>query len=71
MTHVRHACPALSAPMETGDGLLVRFLPTAPVPVDALIGLCDAARAHGNGVIEITARGSVQVRGLSPRSAPS
>jgi precorrin-3B synthase len=70
MTHVRHACPALSAPMETGDGLLVRLLPTGPIPLDAFIGLCAAARAHGNVVMEITARGSVQVRGLMPISAP-
>jgi len=70
MTHVRHACPALSAPMETGDGLLVRFLPTGTIPLDAFIDLCAAARAHGNGVVEITARGSIQVRGLTPLSAP-
>jgi precorrin-3B synthase len=70
MSHVRHACPALSAPMETGDGLLARLLPTRPIPLDALIGLCEAARVHGNGIMEITARGSIQVRGLSPRSAP-
>ena len=69
MSHVRHACPALSAPMETGDGLLVRILPTGVVPLDAFIALCEAARAHGNGVMEITARGSIQVRGLTPRSA--
>lgn len=70
MTHIRRACPVLSAPMETGDGLLVRFLPTAPIPLDAFIELCAAACAHGNGVIEITARGSVQLRGLTPLSAP-
>jgi precorrin-3B synthase len=70
MTHFRRACPALSAPMATGDGLLVRFVPAGPIPLDALIDLCAAARAHGNGVMEITARGSVQVRGLTPLSAP-
>jgi precorrin-3B synthase len=32
--------------------------------------LCAAARAHGNGIIEITARGSVQIRGLSAASVP-
>jgi precorrin-3B synthase len=56
--------------METGDGLLVRLLPTAPLPLDAFIGLCAAARAHGSGILEISARGSVQLRGLTPLSAP-
>ena len=32
--------------------------------------LCAAAREHGNGVIEVTTRGSIQVRGLSAQSAP-
>ena len=32
--------------------------------------LCAAARQYGNGIIEITARGSIQVRGLSAASAP-
>ncbi len=68
--HVRGACPSLPAPMETGDGLLVRLIVNAPVPLDAFIGLCELARAHGNGTIEVSARGSLQVRGLSPLSAP-
>jgi precorrin-3B synthase len=66
----RGACPSLSAPMPTGDGLLVRLLPAAPVPLDAMAGLCEAARRHGNGTIEITARGSLQIRGLTVHSAP-
>jgi precorrin-3B synthase len=66
----RGACPGLSAPMQTGDGLLVRLLPLAPIPLEAFIGLCEAARAHGNGIVEISARGSVQLRGLTPDSAP-
>jgi precorrin-3B synthase len=67
----RGICPGLSVPMPTGDGLLVRLRPTAPVPLDAFVGFCEAARRHGNGIIEISARGSLQVRGLTPRSAPS
>jgi precorrin-3B synthase len=66
----RGACPGLSAPMPTGDGLLVRLTPAAPVPLDAMAGFCEAARQHGNGTIEITARGSLQVRGLTLHSAP-
>src|SRR5258707_11257946 len=66
----RGICPGLSVPMPTGDGLLVRLRPTAPVPLDAMVGFCEAARRYGNGIIEISARGSLQVRGLTPRSAP-
>lgn len=69
-TPARGACPRLAAPMQTGDGLLARLLPVAPIPLDAFTGLCRAARAHGNGIIEISARGSFQVRGLTPLSAP-
>ena len=59
--------PGLLNPMETGDGLLAR-LPPARMPIAAFSGLCAAARAHGNGVVEVTARGSIQVRGLKPAS---
>jgi precorrin-3B synthase len=50
--------------MATGDGLLARLLPAGTITLDAMSGLCAAAQRHGNGVIEITSRGSVQVRGL-------
>jgi precorrin-3B synthase len=65
----RGACPGLSAPILTGDGLLARLLPTGTIALDAFRRLCAAARQHGNGIIEITARGSIQVRGLSAASA--
>ncbi len=57
--------------MPTGDGLLVRLLPISPMPLAAFIGLCKAAQRHGNGTMEISARGSVQVRGLTGASAPA
>lgn len=67
----RGACPGLSVPMPTGDGLLARLMPIGTISLDAMSGLCAAARRHGNGVIEITSRGSIQVRGLSEASAPA
>ena len=67
---VRGACPGLSAPMQTGDGLLVRLTPKGPIATDAFLALCARARRHGNGVMEITPRGNIQVRGLSAPSAP-
>ncbi len=66
----RGACPGLSAPMPTGDGLLVRLMPTGTIALAAFAQLCAAARAHGNGIIEITSRGNIQVRGLNDDSAP-
>jgi len=67
----RGACPALSAPMRTGDGLLVRLNPVAGgLSPSQLSGLCDAADLHGNGIVEVTARGSIQIRGLTEDSAP-
>ncbi|MEJ6784439.1 precorrin-3B synthase [Aminobacter sp. Piv2-1] len=66
----RGACPALSAPMQTGDGLLVRINPLAgELAPKTLIGLSDSAARHGNGIVEVTARGSIQIRGLTADSA--
>ncbi|TPM44810.1 precorrin-3B synthase [Mesorhizobium sp. B2-2-3] len=71
----RGACPALSAPMQTGDGLLVRLNPVAGGPSSGglspklLIGLAESALRHGNGIMEVTARGSLQIRGLTTQSA--
>jgi precorrin-3B synthase len=56
--------------MATGDGLLARVMATGTIALDAFAGLCAAARAHGNGIVEVTVRGSLQVRGLTPASAP-
>jgi precorrin-3B synthase len=66
----RGACPGLSAPMATGDGLLVRLMPVGTVTFAAFAALCAAARQCGNGVVEVTSRGSIQIRGLSAESAP-
>jgi precorrin-3B synthase len=56
--------------MQTGDGLLTRIISNEPIAIDDLYALCDAAEALGNGIIEVTQRGSLQVRGLTEASAP-
>lgn len=64
-------CPSLYEPMATGDGLLVRVKPgAARLTSDALRALADAAVQFGNGVFELTRRGNLQVRGLTPASVP-
>jgi precorrin-3B synthase len=67
----RGACPGLSTPMQTGDGLLARLMPTGTISLDAMAGLAAAALRYGNRIIEITSRGSIQVRGLTAESAPA
>jgi precorrin-3B synthase len=63
-------CPTLLSPMESGDGWLARVKPSAGVlSADNARLIADAARRHGNGHIDLTSRGNLQIRGLSPRSA--
>ena len=65
----RGVCPGLSRPLPTGDGLLLRLITIGTISLDAFAALCAAARRHGNGIVEITARGSIQIRGLNAGSA--
>ena len=69
MPERRGVCPGLSRPLPTGDGLLVRLMPIGTIALDAFAALCAAARRHGTGIVEITARGSIQIRGLNAGSA--
>jgi len=55
--------------MSTGDGFLARFVPTEPILVDQWRALCAASGRYGNGIMEVTQRGSLQIRGLSRTSA--
>src|SRR5262245_55955941 len=66
----RGSCPSLSQPMPTGDGLLARITPTgATISCAAFAALCAAAHSCGNGIIEVTSRGSIQIRGLTEASS--
>ncbi|RWY71794.1 precorrin-3B synthase [Rhizobium leguminosarum] len=61
----RGACPALAAPMPTGDGLLVRLRPAGgALTLSQFASLARSAADHGNGILEVTARGNLQIRGL-------
>lgn len=63
-------CPTLFEPMPSGDGWLARVKPPCgrlgPAGARAL---AEAAARHGNGVIELTNRANLQVRGLTEASA--
>jgi hypothetical protein len=62
----RGACPGISQPMATGDGLLARLMPAAAIPLDALIALCEAGARHGNGIIEAACKSA----GFPPNPRP-
>ncbi|CAM4229075.1 cobalamin biosynthesis protein CobG [Palleronia rufa] len=64
---VRGWCPGAWRPMMSGDGLVVRVRPRlGRLACDAALGLGEIAARHGSGVIELTRRGNVQIRGVSP-----
>lgn len=67
----RGACPTLAEPMTTGDGLLARLNPVSGgIAPATLAAIARAAARFGNGLLEVTSRGSLQIRGLTPSSAP-
>ena len=65
-------CPSTLRPMETGDGWLVRLHPPGAAFTPAqLVRIAALARQHGNGLIEISARGNMQLRGVTAESHPA
>lgn len=65
-------CPGALRPMMSGDGLVVRVRPQAGrLTPDQTAGIAAAARAHGNGLIDLSARGNVQLRGVSTAAHPA
>ncbi|KFC71340.1 Cobalamin biosynthesis protein CobG [Devosia sp. LC5] len=55
--------------MQTGDGLLARLrIPNGRLTPRQLQAIAKTAAQYGNGQLEITARGNLQVRGLMPQT---
>ncbi|CAD5288491.1 Precorrin-3B synthase [Bosea sp. 62] len=65
-------CPGTLRPMLTGDGLLVRLHPPRNVLTpDQLAYVAELASRHGNGQIEISGRGNLQLRGIREEAHPA
>lgn len=64
-------CPTVYRPMEVEDGLLARLRPhMGRLTRDQVLGICRLAENHGNGLVELTSRASLQIRGLSAATHP-
>ncbi|WP_293799034.1 precorrin-3B synthase [uncultured Bosea sp.] len=64
-------CPSTLRPMETGDGWLVRLHPPgARLTPAQLRRIAALATEHGNGLVEISARANLQIRGVTAESHP-
>ncbi|TAJ91914.1 MAG: hypothetical protein EPO10_26630 [Reyranella sp.] len=66
---VKGWCPGALRPMQSGDGLIVRVRPwnSTLSPVQAR-GIAEGARRHGNGLIDLTQRANLQLRGVTPEA---
>lgn len=54
-----------------GDGMLMRVRPRlARMTAEQMLGLCEAASRHGNGVIDLTNRANLQIRGVRDGALP-
>lgn len=59
-------CPGMLRPMATGDGLLVRLHPRhGELKAAQLAVIASGAKRHGNGLIDISSRGNLQIRGVT------
>lgn len=69
---VRGWCPDAWRPMATGDGLLVRIKPRlSRLDRDQALALCRLAQTYGNGLIDLTRRANLQIRGVSATGWPA
>lgn len=62
---VKGWCPGAYRPMRSGDGLIVRIRPRlARLNKEQTLGLCAAAMRHASGIIDLTNRANLQLRGV-------
>lgn len=63
---VKGWCPGALRPMQSGDGLVVRVRPFGGrLEAAQVAGLAGLAERYGNGLIDVTSRANLQIRGVS------
>jgi precorrin-3B synthase len=66
---VKGWCPGALRPMESGDGWVVRVRPQAGrLTQSQAAGIAALAARHGNGLIDLSSRANVQLRGVTPET---
>ncbi|ROU00055.1 cobalamin biosynthesis protein CobG [Marinobacter sp. R17] len=69
---VKGWCPGAWRPMASGDGLLVRIRPHhGRLTRTQLLAVCQAAETQGSGLIELTNRANLQLRGITEDAWPA
>ena len=65
-------CPGALRPMLSGDGYLVRLrISGGVVSAAAARAVADCAQRYGNGLLDLSARANLQLRGVQEASLPS
>jgi len=66
---VKGWCPSALRPMPSGDGLVVRLRPHGGrLSAAQAAGIGELAASHGNGLIDLTGRANLQIRGVSEQT---
>lgn len=64
-------CPGALRPMQSGDGLLLRAKSIGPIlPADRALEVAAIAQSCGNGLIDLSQRAQLQLRGVGPSTLP-
>jgi precorrin-3B synthase len=68
---IKGYCPGALRPMQSGDGMVVRIRPfNGRLKRAQADGIATLAAAHGNGMIDLSSRGNIQIRGVTEKSYP-
>jgi precorrin-3B synthase len=60
-------CPSAHRPMQSGDGLVARIRPRGGrLSAAQAFAIAELAERYGNGLIDLTGRANLQIRGLRP-----
>src|SRR5512142_1804382 len=65
-------CPGVWQPMRSGDGLVVRIRPHGGrIDAEQAAGIAALAQRYGNGLIDLTNRANLQIRGVGEDGHPT